>query len=96
MHPEVSFISWPGLQVVDETDRMLRQAYQDWLPHVLKAVEGEEQGDGEEGAGVAASKTEPEPESHAPELADVAGTACHLSRGDEWGSGAHSIPWMVL
>lgn len=24
--------------VVDETDRLLRQSYQDWLPHVLAAL----------------------------------------------------------
>lgn len=30
----------PPLQVVDETDRLLRQSYQDWLPKVLHAVEG--------------------------------------------------------
>lgn len=31
---------WVSLkQVVDETDRMLRQAYQDWLPAVLAAVQ---------------------------------------------------------
>ena len=29
----------PGrVQVVDEADRLLRQAYQDWLPHVLAAM----------------------------------------------------------
>ena len=25
------------LQVVDETDRLLRQSYQNWLPHVVEA-----------------------------------------------------------
>ena len=29
------------LQVVDETDRLLRQAYQDWLPHVVVATAGD-------------------------------------------------------
>lgn len=26
------------VQVVDETDRLLRQAYQDWLPYVMEAT----------------------------------------------------------
>ena len=28
----------PHLQVIDETDRLLRQAYQDWLPFVMGAT----------------------------------------------------------
>ena len=27
--------------MVDEADRLLRQAYQDWLPHVIAALEGD-------------------------------------------------------
>lgn len=27
-----------NVQVVDETDRMLRQSYQDWLPHLTTAL----------------------------------------------------------
>ena len=37
--------------VVDETDRLLRQAYQGWLPSVLGALEGSGGGGWEEGQG---------------------------------------------
>ena len=27
------------MQVIDETDRLLRQSYQDWLPFVMEAID---------------------------------------------------------
>jgi superfamily II DNA/RNA helicase len=30
-------------QVIDETDRLLRQAYQDWLPNTLDRINAEGQ-----------------------------------------------------